>query len=567
MSAHPETLENLSPERAWNAPAVCMALGVFAFLTYLVWGIFALDRGMFQDETFILGYVNSWGHGIFRFLLPIAQPTRIFAGAPFALALFTPSPVATLQIFYGLTWFLGGVFAALVLAQIFPGNRWLAFAGGCLTICATGDYQANSLEALHYDLAALFYFVTLALLLAWLKSGRRRWIALSIAALAVSLGNTDVAFAPILLTPALLWLVEGRFSRRVKAASLAMACVFAPYLVVFGRFLLDPHSYAATAIEPISFMARGHRIAAAYFHNFAPWTWGRARRNWFPPPPSVVPGWIRLWAPVVGAFAFLGGTAWFLVRRRDLEREEESRKRDFTFLAAFLLMALACNSTHGLLQFSQYFFRSQILSRYWASLAIALSASIVLRLRFSFRWLGVALPLVFVGLGIDGGLDRQDYFLAYWRRHRMELRSIVEAAPRLAPSASLVLLIPERPPYYLATQADYLAQAWASLLYDDRSMWERTLLIGPYGDQHCSAEHDEIACRDSKDQILADVALPAAVILRYDAARNGYFLAERLPPEIASGSASQGSDYRPRALIFTAPAARMAERVLMESAR
>jgi hypothetical protein len=544
-----------------------VSLGVFVFLTFLVWGFFALDRGMFQDDVCILAQVYSWGHRIVRFFYPVTTPTRVFAGTPFGLALLTPWPVETLQIFYGLTWLAGGVFATLVLAQVFPGRAWLAFTGGCLTICATSDYLTDSLVALHYEVSSLFYVVMLVCLLRWLRTGKRRWLALGTAALAVSLGNTDVAFAPIMLTPALLWLIEGRFSWGVKTASLGIACVFGPYAVVFLRFLVDPHSYAAIAMEPLSFAARAHRVGAAYLHNFAPWSWGRARGNWFPALPPALPGWIRLWGPVSGVLAFLSGSAWIRgSERRDAAAAPEARTRDFLFLAAFLAMALACNSTQGILTYSQFFYRTQVLSRYWASLAVALAADMLLRSRAAAtRRMAILLPLLLVGFGVDGGLDRQDYYLAYWKRHRVELRSIVEAAPRLAPSASLVLHIPRPVPYFAATQADYLAQAWTSLLYDDPSMFDRMTLISPYGDQRCSVEAAQLVCRSPQGKPLENVPLSRAVILSYDEIQHRYALADEIPAELYSDSIVRRSAYNPRSMIVEAPLTSMARRVLLEN--
>ena len=540
--------------------------GVFLFLTWLVWGMFAFRRGMFQDDSYSLAQANAI-RGLARFFVTTTVPTRIFQGTPFALALLTPSPVVCLQLFYGLTWLAGGVVAALVLRELFPGRARLAFTGGCLTICATSDYLTDSLVALHYEISALAYMAMFFSFLRWLRTGRIRWLVLGAVAMAGSLGSADAAVAPILLTPALLWLAEGRLGPRVRTAIAAMACVFLPYSVLFLRFLTDSTSYAATALERLMLWERVHRVAAAFLHNFAPWSWGRSRRNWFPPLPAVLPGWVRLWGPIAGSLAFLAGDRVARAGERADTGEREIGSRNFAFLGGFLAMALSCNATHGILQFSQFFYRTQILSRVWSSLAIALAADMLFRSRAAApRRAAVLLPLLFVGLGIDGGLDRQDYYLAYWNRHREELRSIVEAAPRLAPSASLVLFIPRPVPYYAATQADYLAQAWTSLLYEDPSMMDRTTLISPYGDQRCSVESGRIVCRAPQGEILARVPLSRAVILSFDELRHRYALAEAVPAELLSGSAAP-SEYNPRSLIAEAQLTSMARRALLEERR
>ena len=524
---------------------------------------------MFQDDAYSLALVNGT-RGISRFFVTSTVPTRIFQNTPFAFALLTPSPVVCLQLFYGLTWLAGGIVASLVLSEIFRARSWMAFAGGCLTLCATSDYLTDSLVALHYELSALFYMVCLLCLLRWLRLGRYRWLALSATALVVSLGTADVAFAPILLTPGLLWLIEGKFSSRVQAASLVLACVFLPYSVLFLRFLADPTSYAATALEPLSFAARAHRVADAYVNNFIPWNWGRGRRNWFPALSPVLPAGIRVSGPAVGALVFLGAGA--AIRRAGAGTDagaaaagRVSRRRDLLILAAFLTMALACNSTHGILAYSQFFYRSQVLSRYWSSLSLALAAGMLARGRTAAaRGLAWVLPLLFVAFGVDGGLDRQDYYLGYGKRHREELRSIVESVPRLAPGASLVLLIPRPVPYFASTQADYLSQAWTSLLYDDPSLMDRTTLVSPYDGRKCSVEFDRILCRSPRGEVLETVALSRAVILSYDEIRHRYALADAIPPELHPDAIASPSAYNPRHLILQGKRTSMARRVLQE---
>jgi hypothetical protein len=537
-------------------------VAILVFLTYLVWGLFAFRRGMFQDEVYILAEVNSFGRGLGRFFMPMTSPTRILAGTPFALALLTPSPVATLQLFYGLAWLGSGIASALVLLRIFPDRRGLAFAGGCLTICSTGDYLADSLVALHYDLSALFYVLSLAAFLAWLRGGKAGSLVAGGVLLSASVWTVDVAFAAILLAPAFLWMVDG-FSRRWKVAVLVIALAFAPYACVFGRALLAPGSYTGDVAHAIELRKGLFGVAAAFAHNFVPWSWGRARQNWFPAPAPVIPSWIRLAGPLAAVAAFLiGGAASSAGLRPPGEADARVIRHDLVFVVVFLVMALASNAQQGVLTFAEFFYRTQILSRYFASMALALAADMLIRCGGAPRAIATVLVTGFVGLGVDGGLDRQDYFLGYWSRHRVELQSILDAAPRVAPEATLILDVPKPPPYFVATQVDYLAQSWASLLYDDSSMWKRTVLLSPFGGDRCRADSGALSCRDSGGREVVSEPLARCVILSYDWTRNRYARAEEVPLDLASGAPGAPRAYQPDRWVISATPSRVARRLL-----
>ena len=134
----------------------------------------------------------------------------------------------------------------------------------------------------------------------------------------------------------------------------------------------------------------------------------------------------------------------------------------FIGFVVLLVLALASNGAYAFVQDSQFFYRTQIVSRYWSSIALALLAFSIGRLAARRPWFALAIPAGFVALGSYGGLDRQDYFLAYWRRHRLELSSILRVAPSLAPDSVLALRVPAGPPY-LASAAQYLARKrWPS---------------------------------------------------------------------------------------------------------
>ena len=87
--------------------------------------------------------------------------------------------------------------------------------------------------------------------------------------------------------------------------------------------------------------------------------------------------------------------------------------------------SFCANAPYAAVHLSEFRYRTELMSRVWASLALAVVfAFLQSRPSAWSRRAGVAMVLAFVGLGILGGLERQDYFVAYSRRHAAELGSL-----------------------------------------------------------------------------------------------------------------------------------------------
>ena len=129
----------------------------------------------------------------------------------------------------------------------------------------------------------------------------------------------------------------------------------------------------------------------------------------------------------------------------------------------------AANAPFAGVQLAEFYWRTHLLSRVFASLALAwLIAAAWSRARAT-----VARGLVAAAVAAWLAPRRRrapssgrTTSSAYTRAHRQELSSILAAAPALAPDAVIVLRVPAHP-HLLATEAGYLARAWASLLYED----------------------------------------------------------------------------------------------------
>jgi hypothetical protein len=155
-------------------------------------------------------------------------------------------------------------------------------------------------------------------------------------------------------------------------------------------------------------------------------------------------------------------------------------------------------------------------------------------------------------LGILGGLERQDYLAGHWRWHRQELRSILDAAPALAPETRLVLRVRTHD-HYMATDAGYLARAWMSLAYADPTLKCRVFLWSEArgttcrpgdGGLVCSGERSP-DCRRLDDRDDALLPYSKMIFFEYQPAVNQFELQPALPPDAAGpGAGAYAADAR-----------------------
>lgn len=466
-------------------------LPVFAGLTLLVRGLFALDRGFWQDDAnvYALAHDARVRHGLLAALVrPMGAPTRVLLGVPSLVADLSGFPVAALHVIHGLTWLGIGVAAAALVKTLFPDRPLAAFSAGALTICASSDSLTTSLVAAEYDLAVLGFVVFLVGALRFLGGGAWGLLAGGIASLLVSVYTIDVAAPALVLVPA-LFAVAPAVPRRRLAVFAASGLAIAPYAVAFARFLRSPGSYASAAMLKLEPSERAIRAAILLLNNVLPWQWPLDRPEFGVPPARVVP--VALWVLVAAACLGL-----FAARaRRLLPAGPPGRgldRRALGSLAVLLAMAAASNVAFASVHFSDIFYRTHLLSRVFVSAGLGVAVDALLRSRRAV--LGWALATAFVGFGAAGAVERQDYFLSSWRNHRRELVSLLEAVPSVKPGASLVLFMPEDPGWH-ATKADYLTRAWIRILHDATpDLSARTYLWTPGGQSGCKVEEAGLRC-------------------------------------------------------------------------
>ena len=557
MSETLEARDRLPPPLRRLAAGLNSDGALYFALLLLVWGLTVPMRGLWQDDTLLLRLARDLqGHGFMAALTPVVAPLRRLYTLPFRLALATPQPIWTLHLIFGLTWLGQALAAGWIARLLLPGLQLTRFLAICLTLTATSDYLTDNLTSLGYNLAALMLLLAVGCSLRYLTGGRAGWIALAYATTAVSIWTLDIAISALPFMPLLLvWRSGIQAWRRILLVLSALGLTLAPAVPIEWRFLHEASGYAAVAMRPMGLAERLHRTASLGYTNFAPWRWAFAHRAWYPRPPAAIP----LWAMGLGAAV---AAAWFAFRARQAHNPEppERTTRILLLAGTFVAMALIANAAYAGLQMAEIHYRTHILSRTWASLAIAVLAGWAVQRWPRFRAGFLLVPVLFVGLGVWGGLERQDLWVSTWRLHQKELLSIVTNAPALTPGTGIILRSGPTPDLYLATEADYLAQSWLVLLYDDPAI--HGLRMAPDRGTGCRATPEGLDCWHEQEAECFAAGTCAAdrfpyeklVILDFDDRTGTWRLvANPQGDPLLGGSGAALAGYRPAGRILKRP--------------
>jgi hypothetical protein len=527
--------------------------GLWVVLTLLVWGLFAPDRGLFWDDASQMAYSKEvWtSAGLFGLLAPMGSTTRFLLAFPFFIAWATPEPVLALHLLYGLSWLAVGWAAWRLAGELFPGAPRAAWLAGTLTVCATGDYLTGSPVALGYQICTLLGLIGLQCAVRFVKGGPWPWLVAGCASAAASVFTIDGATVALALAPLLLF-ATGGFGKRTWVAVAAWVSTLVPYGLLFLGALHNPAAYVGAATAPLPAIDRVLRTAVLTSNDLFPWTWTFSRVVFGDAPPRAVPVWLWAAAAALGLFLVARG----LARLSDDPPAQEPRRESLA--AAWCMLAtVGLHAAWAGVAFSHIFFRTQVFSRVLVSIVLGLAASRLLARGGRARAAGLAVVALFTGFGIAGGMERQDFYLATWRRHRIELSSLVEEVPRAKPSATLLLVVPHDPAFQ-ATEAPYLAMRWSMLLWEDDATRPRTFLWSVDAKTSCVVDKEGFRCRMPEEKECFDSGACPGTRLRWDGiilltwrAEEGRYRLENEIPEVLLGGLPPPLDlYRPRDLIL-----------------
>ncbi|HSB63041.1 MAG TPA: hypothetical protein VLJ18_02700, partial [Thermoanaerobaculia bacterium] len=226
-----------------------------------------------------------------------------------------------------------------------------------------------------------------------------------------------------------------------------------------------------------------------------------------------------------------------------------------------LLMVVATNAAFTGIQFAELFYRTHVVSRIPASLAVALAGSLLAR-RFRQPVFALALPAVFVAFGIAGGVERQDFYLSEWRRHRRELRSLLDDTPRLVPGTEVALLMDRSFPAFQATKAPYLAASWANLLWGPAVVNHAFLWFADQG-TGCRAGDAGLACwASSGERDAMALGTSQGTVLPWEKLLLFYFDPDEGLYRVAASFDGSRPGYNPAGRIAEGPPIPLAEHLL-----
>jgi hypothetical protein len=539
--------------------------GLWAFLTLLVWGLFAPDRGLYQDDASVMGVVQeAWkSAGVSGLFAPMGAPTRRLLGLPTFLAWLTPEPVFALQVLYGLTWLAIGWAAWLLARELISGAPRAAWLAGTLTICATGDFLTASPVALSYQACTLLGLLGLVCAMRFVNGGPWPWLAAGGACAAASVFTGDGATMALALAP-LLFFAAGGLGGRSATATAAWAVALVPYGFLLAAAFRAPGSYVSQAAVPLTFADRLRATLSLTANDLFPWTWPLARVSFGDAPPRAIPVWIWVAAAICGLLFVMRA-----LRRLPGDPPPHNPARERLLAVWCAAAAVACHAAYAGVHFASYFYRTQVFSRVLVSIALGLAAS---RLRAggrAARAAALAGVVVFTGFGIAGGMERQDMYLATWRRHRVELASLVEEVPRARPGATLLLVVPHDPAYQ-ATEAPYLAERWSQLLWEDPATRPGTFLWSEDAHTACVADGEGFRCRMPEEKKCFEAGACPGKRLRWDEiilltwrpVEGRFRLEDAVPASLPGDPAPPSGSYRPRDLILAGPPDPAAKRYL-----
>lgn len=523
--------------------------GVLVLLTGIAICVLDGRRGLWQDDAQVLfrqfAASGPWWERLF---LPYASPARRLVGVPFQVALWTPWPLDVLYGVLAAAWLATGVLARALATRLWPGLPQVGVLAGALTVAATPDFFTSSLVALHYVLSIVAVLVALVALLDWARHGGTWRLVLMALGLVTGFLLTDTPL-PVYVFGPLLLATGPAPRRRVVVGVVVWSLAALPYLLLVLPAAFDPGSYLSHAMRELSWPARASRLLDLAVFNVTPWRWSEGRPLWFAREGPVLAQSARVGLAVLGALA----VAALLVRAP--RGSGEGRGRGIRAALVVALLAVAANALFASVALAEFYCRTHLLSRVWVSLLLAAGFAWCATRGRGGALAASAAACAWMGMGLLGGLERQDYFAGHWRRHQAELASLRAAAPGLAPDARVLLRVPERAGF-VSTDAGYLARAWMTLLHADPTIECRVVLWADGRPTSCEAAGPTLVCRGerSPDCVRLDggredtLPIDRLVWLDYDARERRFVLRPALPEALDPAGA-----YAPVALIVDRP--------------
>jgi hypothetical protein len=541
---------------------------IFLLLAMAIWGYFPFERGVGVTGDGINFLWVAWRNAagpLWKQLIskyPVDGWTRTLAFWPFVVAHHVSFPTVFLQTFYAAAWLLSGVAVARLTRVLIRGSELAPFISGCLMLTATSDSQTNLVVyAPHLFGIALFFFGTADLLVAT-RAESPSWTACRAFLLLLASFFTVEYTYPVVPTLLLfIYATRDRSSpRRAWRSVFALALAFIPALLVLAAELRRQGSWAANSTRGAYDLDWLRWVGRHFLFNFTPWQWAfRRTPQWFDNYGPSIPSWffvsasaltaviVILWVRVL-EWARTPGTA-----QSEGKPEPGHKRSAFLLTLLAFLAALAANAGTARLG-GEFCVRSHFVSRGWVSLGLGLILATLIT-RPSTRTTAYSVLSAFVFLGVWGGIERESYLRSYALYERRELKSLVEAVPRVPRDAHLVLIQPPGSPTLLACSNPNTLPYF----YGDEGLRGRVVLVPNSWAAYSTVWGTDDGFVRIMVNSTAETVVPhgQTVLAYYSVSQHRFIRLFEFPAGLLSNSHSTFADYRldpvPEGLPLAAP--------------
>ncbi|KKQ52468.1 MAG: hypothetical protein US71_C0003G0032 [Parcubacteria group bacterium GW2011_GWD2_38_12] len=423
-------------------PIILVAI-CYTLLTIVFWGAFVLDRGLHAETKWI--ELSQERPSLEGFIYP--DKDRLFMSLPFHIAyIFSDGSYLSLHILFGIFVFLTGFLSYLIMRHFFPGNIFLNFLIGAVTLVFGADMAVVLLPMIVVRQAIVFMLAAfLIFLIAWKKQKPALLLVVATAQL-ISLWTYEVGLLMMLCAPLLIW-EKGINWRKWWMWAFAWNIVPALKVAYMGyRYLIQQEvSYQSAQLFSAdwSIINIPIRMFRFVYDGLLFWNWSE---DWLGPFSEGCTSTMvnKISIPlIIGVVGF--AVAIFLINKFQSSEGKIPVNKILLFATIFSILAylpfLPLGQIHP-------FFKMNWRTHFYPAFPMAVILIIALYqigLMLRTRWILFIGSILIIVSGLFSGMANQLEQDNFWARHQNVMSAIVRQAPNIKDDTLVVLTnIPDK---------------------------------------------------------------------------------------------------------------------------
>ena len=458
-----------------------IAVLALALLTALLWLPFGLKVGFTGDDWTFFHQVDAgtvWSS---------ASPLRLFIPIPWIIAYdLYPGSFAGFNLFLVLMIFGKGCLVYGILRRLNAVTA-LAFAAAVLSILLPADTGIFYIGALTIHFAVFCYLAAFYLLLVYWNTGRLSAVIALWIAQVLCVGNYELAYPLVLVTPLALLLLSPKINRRLIMTTLLWGVI--P--------LINALWYVLIAVNfPRAFQYQGSLVANSSITAILTSVFNIYKRHF-------IDGWFATTAPPYLAVGVLAGMVvfgvcfWLKRRERLAQHQPEREPSTASHTRVFALGGLAIIGLGVALYLPTSVRDETLRTFYFSSVGAALTLATVF-------WWAARRPLIFaVFVGIFAGigtlrlLEQHQSYRDESDRQQAVLSALVEALPAVEPGSGIVVVDQTAEGFLTQTiHSAFYLEYTLPMLYQDYSLEAELCIPGEFGTDQATR------CRFTEDGLV-----------------------------------------------------------------